>query len=110
MRLSAQLESKFNAQITLELESFIFYRQLAIVVGEQNLPGIALWLQYQGDEEITHANKFIDHVLDRGSHPVIGTVPAPDVPVGSSPGAVFAAALLQRSIRSGTWKLKVCWC
>ncbi len=89
MRLSAQLESKFNAQITLELESFIFYRQLAIEVGEQNLPGIALWLQYQGDEEITHANKFIDHVGDRGGSARIGAIPAPVVDKGQTPLQLF---------------------
>ncbi len=29
------------------------------------LPGMAAWLRGQADEEIVHANKFIDHFADR---------------------------------------------
>lgn len=89
MKLSAQLETRFNAQITLELESFILYRQLAIEADEQNLPGVALWLRYQGDEEVTHANKFIDHVNDRGNSAQIGAIPAPVVEKGQTPLQLF---------------------
>ncbi|MCR8675223.1 hypothetical protein NWP10_05285 [Micrococcus sp. HG099] len=32
-----------------------------------DLSGMAAWLRHQADEEIVHANKFIDHVTDRGS-------------------------------------------
>jgi len=49
-------------------------------VAVQDLPGMALWLRHQADEEIVHANKFIDHVVDRGNHPSIGVVEAPAVP------------------------------
>ena len=45
---------------------------------------MAAWLRHQADEEIVHANKFIDHTLDRGSHPRIGTIEAPEVEVGLS--------------------------
>jgi ferritin len=48
-----------------------------------DLPGMAAWLRHQADEEIVHANKFIDHLVDRGNHPVIGAVAAPQTTVGS---------------------------
>ena len=32
-----------------------------------DLSGMVAWLRHQADEEIVHANKFIDHVTDRGS-------------------------------------------
>ena len=93
MKLSDTLLQKFNAQITLEFASSMAYRQLAIEMDVQDLPGMALWLRHQADEEIVHANKFIDHVVDRGNRPSIGVVEAPDVAAGASPAEVFAAAL-----------------
>ena len=100
MKLTGKLMEAINDQVTLEMEAAVVYRQLAIEMEVIDLPGIAAWLRHQADEEIVHANKFIDHVLDRGNHPVIGTVPAPDVPVGASPAQVFAAALHHEEVVS----------
>ena len=40
-----------------------------------------------------HANKFIDHVVQRDCHPTIGAIAAPNSPAGASPLDVFEAAL-----------------
>ena len=93
MKLSAELLELFDQQATLEFQASMVYRQLAIEMDYQDLPGMASWLRHQADEEIVHANKFIDHVLRRGSHPSIGSTDAPDVPKGASPQEVFEAAL-----------------
>jgi ferritin len=92
MKLSTTLEEAFNAQITLEFQASLVYRQLAIELELMDLPGMAAWLRHQADEEIVHANKFIDHVADRDNHPVIGSTTAPAVPVTSVLEA-FEAAL-----------------
>ncbi|NHN56684.1 ferritin [Calidifontibacter sp. DB0510] len=92
MKMSASLEKAFNAQITLEFEASLTYRQLAIEVDDMDLPGMAAWLRHQADEEIVHANKFIDHLSDRGNHAAIGSIAAPKVK-GGSVQAVFEAAL-----------------
>lgn len=81
MKLNAALEKAFNQQITLELEASIVYRQLAIEMEIRDLPGMAAWLRHQADEEIVHANKFIDHVADRENHPKIGAIAAPSVQI-----------------------------
>lgn len=86
--MSDDILKAFNDQITLELTADMTYRQLAIEADAQNLSGMAAWLRHQADEEIVHANKFIDHTLDRGSHPRIGTIEAPD-----SALEIFQAAL-----------------
>jgi ferritin len=83
MKLSAKLEKAFNAQITLEFQASLVYRQLAIELELMDLPGMAAWLRHQADEEIVHANKFIDHVADRDNHPAIGATTAPKVKVTS---------------------------
>ena len=92
MKLSETLENAFNAQITLELQASLVYRQLAIELEIMDLPGMAAWLRHQADEEIVHANKFIDHVADRDNHPRIGATSAPSPTVGSVLDA-FEAAL-----------------
>lgn len=92
MKLTPDLEKPFNDQITLELQASAVYRQLAIEMEIRDLPGMATWLRAQADEEIVHANKFIDHVSDRGGHPVIGAVDAPNI-TATTPLEVFKAAL-----------------
>jgi len=92
MKLTPPLEEAFNAQITLEFHASLVYRQLAIEMELKDLPGMAAWLRHQADEEIVHANKFIDHVADRDNHPRIGALSAPVVEV-STPLDVFKASL-----------------
>jgi len=92
MKLSSKLEKAFNAQITLEFQASLVYRQLAIELELMDLPGMAAWLRHQADEEIVHANKFIDHVADRDNHPIIGSTTAPTGRVSSVLDA-FSAAL-----------------
>lgn len=92
MKLSDTLETAFNAQITLELQASLVYRQLAIELELMDLPGMSSWLRAQADEEIVHANRFIDHVADRDNHPSIGAMQAPGVTAGTVLDA-FKAAL-----------------
>jgi len=93
MKMTMELEKLFNDQITLELEASTVYRQLAIEVDAQDLPGMGSWLRHQADEEVLHANKFIDHLLDRGNHPRIGAISAPQLKDEMTPLEVFTAAL-----------------
>ncbi|WP_181311675.1 ferritin [Nocardioides campestrisoli] len=104
MKLTQTLEDAFNAQISLELHASMVYRQLAIEMELKDLPGMAAWLRHQADEEIVHANKFIDHVADRDNHPRIGALSAPEV-TATTVLEVFQAALaheqkVSASIRS----------
>ena len=91
MKLSTTLETAFNAQITLEFQASLVYRQLAIELELMDLPGMSGWMRHQADEEIVHANKFIDHVADRDNHPVIGSTTAPEATVTSVLDAFTAA-------------------
>ena len=91
MKLSPELEQAFNSQITLEFRASMVYRQLAIEMDIRDLPGLASWLRHQADEEIVHANKFIDHLVDRDNHPVIGTIEPPRQVVDSVLDAFRAA-------------------
>ena len=93
MKLNEELEAKFNAQITLEFEASLVYRQLAIEMDLADLPGMASWLRRQADEEIVHANKFIDHLDARGNHPRIGDISTGHITVSEDPRETFKTAL-----------------
>lgn len=92
MKMSEALQTQFNDQITLEFSASIVYRQLAIEMDDADFPGAAAWLRHQADEEIVHANKFIDHLSDRGNLARIGAISAPKAP-GADMLSVFEAAL-----------------
>ena len=99
MELTPELEAAFNRQITLEFSASIVYRQLGIELAKRDLPGMAAWFRHQADEEIVHANKFIDHVADRDNHPAIGACNAPQAGVESVLHA-FEAALVRHEART----------
>lgn len=82
-QLTGTLEEAFNAQVTLELEASLVYRQLGIEMDMLDLPGMASWFRAQADEEVVHANKFIDHMTDRDAHPRIQAIEAVSVRAGS---------------------------
>lgn len=91
MKMNETLEQAFNDQVTLEMQASIVYQQLAIELDYMDLPGMAVWLRTQAEEEIVHAHKFIDHMLDRDNHPSIGAISAPDVTVANVHDAFTAA-------------------
>lgn len=93
MQMNKELEKKFQEQITLEFAASLVYRQLAIEADEQDLPGMSEWLRRQADEEIVHANKFIQHLSDRDNHADIGAIPAHNIKAGISAAEIFEAAL-----------------
>lgn len=93
MKLPAALEPKFNDQITLELQAAHVYLQLAILADAHDLPGMAAWLRAQSEEEREHAQKFIDHVVDRGGHAVLGPLEAPGLGSDLSVQLIFKTAL-----------------
>lgn len=87
MKISASLEQTFNDQVTLELTAAVVYRQLAVDMAAADLPGIASWFKLQSAEELEHADKFIDHMVDRGSVPLLQTI----TPQGTHVASVLEA-------------------
>jgi ferritin len=94
MKMPGELETAFNRQVTTELESANSYLQMGAWFSHQNLDGMSRWMREQAAEERSHADRFLDFVLDRGGKAVIGEVPAPHGEF-DNPLAVFEAALAQ---------------
>ncbi len=92
MELIGKRADAINDQITLEIQASVVYRQLAIEMDVQDLPGISGWFLAQAAEELVHAQKFTDHMTDRNASPKIGAITAPDVTINTVLEA-FEAAL-----------------
>ena len=63
--VSARMQAALNEQIKAELESAYLYLALSAHMDQQNLKGFAHWLRLQWEEEIVHALKLYDFLLQR---------------------------------------------
>ncbi len=81
-----------NDQIHMELESAYIYLAMAAHFEAEAFPGFAAWMRKQREEEITHAMRLFDHVVDRGGRVELQSLSKPQGEFGS-PLEVFEAAL-----------------
>lgn len=64
--INEKVRNAMNEQVKLELESFYIYMSMVAYFHNQGLDGMAHWMRCQAHEEMIHAMKFFDHILDRG--------------------------------------------
>ncbi|HBO42952.1 MAG TPA: ferritin [Planctomycetaceae bacterium] len=90
--LSTKMHEALNAQINAEYYSSYLYLSMAAHCQALNLTGFANWLRVQADEELIHALKFYDFILERGGRVTLGPIEAP-ASEWESPLAIFEATL-----------------
>lgn len=100
MTIPAKLAEAFNKQVTAELEASFVYLQLSYILDDLGLTGMCSWMKAQAEEELTHAQMFATHLLDRDFVPNIGDVAAPSVSVKTAEDA-FEASLAHEQKISG---------
>ena len=91
MALSKKLQEELNKQINFELYSAYLYAAMAADMKAKNLVGIAAWLRQQAHEELLHAMRFSEFVLDRDGRVRMAALKAPPAE-WDSPLAAFSAA------------------
>lgn len=92
MAMSDRLRDAFNEQITLEFSAAYAYLGIAAYFDAENLTGFASWMTEQHHEEIAHAHKFFQFMLDRDAGVRLGSIPEPKQDF-SSPADALGAAL-----------------
>jgi ferritin len=86
------MQAAMNRQINAELHSAYLYLAMAAYFEHENLPGFAHWMRLQANEELAHALKFFDFIVERRGRVLLEPVGA--VPTEwASPLAVFENAL-----------------
>jgi ferritin len=81
--LKEKMEKAFNDQINKELYSSYLYLSMCAYAQSKGMPGVANWMKIQAQEELTHANKFFDYVLERGGKVMLKAIDAVPVEFGS---------------------------
>lgn len=76
--LTQRMELELNKQINAEYWSAYFYLSMSAYFEEIGLAGAANWMRIQYQEEISHALKFFDYVVERGGK--VKLMPIEEVP------------------------------
>jgi len=74
---SKKLEEAFNQQLNAELYSAYLYLSMAAYFESLNLPGFAMWLKVQAEEEMTHALRFYNFINDRNGRVKLSAIDGP---------------------------------
>lgn len=91
MSIHEEFQQALNEQVTAELEAALVYLQLSYALDDLGLVGMRDWMKKQHKEELKHAEKFSQHLLDRDVTPQVGNISAPIVKVESAVDAFEAA-------------------
>jgi ferritin len=90
--MSKKLYEVLNDQIKYELDSAYIYLSMAADCEAKNLNGFANWFKHQSQEEVNHAMKIYQFLLDRGEEVKLKQIDQPPNNY-KSPVAIFEAAL-----------------
>jgi ferritin len=89
--ISKKINEAFSNQINAEMYSSYLYLAMAAWFESTNLKGFARWMRLQAQEEMSHAMKFFDHMVERGGKVALAEITAPPAK-WDSPLAVFEDA------------------
>jgi len=77
--LSKKIENAINKQINAELWSAYLYLSMSAYFESTNLGGFANWMRAQAQEEVGHAMKFYNYVIERRGRVTVAAIAAPQV-------------------------------
>ncbi len=95
-----KIEKAFNEQIRHEFYSAYLYLSMAAWLETEGLEGMGRYMRVQALEEMSHAMKFFDHILERGGTPELLAIEKPPAK-WESPLAAFENALEHEKFISG---------
>lgn len=75
--LNDKVEAAMNDQLQEEFQSAYVYLGMSAYAESQSFPGMAQWLRAQWEEELAHAMRFYNFILDRGSNVELRALEAP---------------------------------
>jgi len=90
--LSKKMEEEFNGQVNKELYSAYLYLSMSSYCAATGFMGFANWMEVQAKEELDHAMKMYDHIIERGGNAKLATIQQPDA-VWANLTNVFEATL-----------------
>jgi ferritin len=75
--MQSDLLSGLNEHLKLEFRASHEYLAMSIWLAEHDLPGFAKWMRQQSSDELMHAQRIIDHLVERDQKVELPAVAAP---------------------------------
>jgi ferritin len=75
--MNKDLLKGLNEHLKLEFRAAHEYLAMSVWLSVNDLPGFATWMKQQSAGELTHAQRIIDHVVDRDEQPILPAISAP---------------------------------
>ena len=75
--IDGDIQDAVNTQIRNEYYSSYLYLSMSAYCESRNFSGFASWLRKQSEEELVHAMKFFDYLIDRGGRVVLDSIEQP---------------------------------
>lgn len=82
--MKQEVQIGINEQIQAELQSAYIYLAMSAKMEQMRLPGMASWLKFQWQEEIAHAMKFYDFLIQRDVNVDLLAIEQPDTSFDSA--------------------------
>lgn len=82
--ISKSVEKAFNTQIAAEFYSAHLYLAMSAYLESIDLPGFAHWMRIQYQEELAHAAKMFDYVIERDGRAIVKAFEAPPTDFGTA--------------------------
>jgi len=90
--ISKEMEQAFNEQLNKELYSAYLYLAMSAYCAAEGFPGFSHWMRLQYEEEMMHAMKLYDYILERDGSVQLQQIDQPPREFGS-PVEVFEKTL-----------------
>lgn len=75
--LDEKMQKSLNYQLNRELYSGYLYLAMAAYFEDKDLPGFGNWMRIQAQEELSHAMRFYDYLVQRGSRVLLAEIETP---------------------------------
>src|SRR5262245_56593473 len=75
--MTKDLLKGLNQHLALEFRASHEYLAMSIWLAEHDLPGFSKWMRQQSGDELLHAQRIIDHLVERDQKVVLPAIAAP---------------------------------
>jgi len=98
--IGQRMQQAMNEQVMHETFSAYLYGSMAAFFHAKGLDGMAQWMKAQAQEELRHALRFFNHIVERGGRVELLAIEKPQAE-WDSPLAAFKAALAHEEFITG---------
>lgn len=98
--LNKKTRDLMNVQVNKEMYSAYLYLDFSFYFGAKGLNGFASWYKKQAEEEMKHAEKFIDYIHENGEKVDLLAIDKPNITLDSDINVLKAALTHEQYVTS----------